>query len=185
MPRLEAPKSRHRQWTTIDGMFLVAATGIGLVGVRENSWTAGFDWGVPAQTNVGWAASLAQIGMLTWALALLAIGRNRRDEPIRRMLRCPGLAACAAGLAGAAYLILLSRVQDLVLSMRGAAPPYRGEILHEVSQTYASSGYFVLISWMTLLATGIWRPRPGWDDRIGRFLGLAWIGISLAVSLGF
>ena len=185
MPGLETPEPRHRQWTTIDGMILVAATGIGLVGVRENSRTAGFAWGFPGQTNVRWAATLAQIAMLAWAVGLLVIGRNRQGGPIWRMLRCPGLFACASGLAGAAYQLFLVRVQGLTFPMVGLSPPYRDAILYEVSQTYASSGYFILISWMTQLATGAWRPSPGWEDRLGRFLGIAWVLVALAVSLGF
>jgi hypothetical protein len=184
MPTLERPNPRHRQWTTIDSMVLVAATGIGLVGVRENYRTAGFAWGFPGQTNIRWGASLAQITMLAWSVALLVIGHNRRSGPIWRMLRSPGLSACAFGLIGAAYPLLLSRLQGLLLSARGLPLPYREPILYEVSQTYISCGYFILISWLTLVATGVWRPSPGWDDRIGRFVGLAWVVIMLLVSLG-
>jgi hypothetical protein len=184
MPTLERPDARHRQWTTIDGMILVAATGTGLVGVRETYRTAGFAWGFPGQTNVRWGATLAQITMLAWAVALLAIGRNRRSGPAWRMLRSPGLAACAFGLAGAAYVLLMGRMQRLLPYVRGLPVPYRGPVLDEVSQTYLSSGYFVLISWLTLLATGVWRPSPGWDDRIGRFVGLAWVVLMLLVTLG-
>ena len=64
MPRRGVRGVRPRQWTTIDGMILIAATGIGLVGPPGELRDTGSAWGFRGQTYVQWAATLAQVAML-------------------------------------------------------------------------------------------------------------------------
>ena len=33
----------------------------------------------------------------------------------------------------------------------------------------------IAVLWSTLLIVGRWDPDRGWDDRLGRLLGLAWL----------
>ena len=154
MPGPDDPMPQCARWTTRDGMILVAATGIGLAGARETYICS--DWSFPGLTYLSRAAPLAQFAMLAWAGALLAIGRHRRRGPAWRTLRSPGLAACAAGLAGAACWILLDGFKCLTYLICGLPSGYyrnvflyRDMFVFEVAGTYTASGYFVLISWMT------------------------------------
>lgn len=172
MPRLEKARPRHAQWSTIDGMILVAATGIGMVGAKEVYGELDLRLGV---TKTRFGASLAQVLMLAWAVGLLIIGRNRLGGPAWRLMRRPGLSACGFGLAAVVLVLFLGRLTEYVQGPRVPRP----RVLYDISQSYATSGYFILIAWSTQLATGVWRPSPDWADRLGRVLGVAWIVIAL------
>ncbi len=171
MDKAVDPRPRHSPWTTRDAMILVAATALGL-GIMMT-----FDPGPGAvllETGVHLAtyAMYAHPLVLAWAVALVVIGRFHRREPRRKFLRRPGHLACVLGLAAYAIETLVDKAEDLVVG-RGAfwEEPFIGFL----PETFIASGLFVLVGWITLLATGSWRPVPDWTDRLGRLLGAGWI----------
>ena len=48
-----------------------------------------------------------------------------------------------------------------------------------VEVSASATGYATAASWITLVLAGVWRPRAHWLDRLGRFLGVLWIGMGL------
>jgi hypothetical protein len=44
-------------------------------------------------------------------------------------------------------------------------------------------GFTVAAIWSLLALSGRWRPERSWIDRLGRLLGVAWIGCAVAVSV--
>lgn len=41
----------------------------------------------------------------------------------------------------------------------------------------------VLTSWLSLKLVGRWKSEPGWDDRLGRFVGVLWVIFYLRAQL--
>jgi hypothetical protein len=45
------------------------------------------------------------------------------------------------------------------------------------------AGYSVALTWLVLILSGRWAADRGWLDRLGRFLGLCWIGLAFLTVL--
>ncbi len=45
-------------------------------------------------------------------------------------------------------------------------------------------GLTILVSWLSLFASGKWRADRSWDDRLGRAMGICWILAAFAVTIG-
>lgn len=142
---------------------------------------------------------------LTVALAILRLRQPR--PPIRRIARQPGAVACFAALTAVAfrlgeealYLVLghLTRQQSSVhlpsppfVRIISAGPlPSAGEWLRnallEMFPVLVSPSVTVAVAvgWCILRAGGLWRPDAGWIDRSGRWLGLYWIGLGIALAV--
>jgi hypothetical protein len=172
------------QWTTIDGMVLVAATGVGLVVLRRVYEE--LEYGVGGVSDLRRLGLLAQPLMLSWAVGLLIVAHNRLREPAWRLTRRPGVLACLMALAMTLIAVAIRYAAVYIAERRGMPSPFgsANSALLLIIQSSLATGFAILFSWATLLATGAWRPSVDWIDRAGRLLGLAWILVWLPLNVG-
>jgi hypothetical protein len=191
----------RRPITLFDLMVLVAATAIGLSLVQfgwprkvAGAWIV--TWPVRASSAAGypsktWVLPIAGRAapflpcLAAWTGAFL-VTRLRSPRPRRRrLLPQPGLVGAVAALSiltiewtllmGSAWFdgrfsfMSPSRINDFVVN---------GAVLlaHHV-------GWAVVVSWLTLVLIGRWRPERSWIDRWGRVLGCTWIIVGPIASL--
>lgn len=119
---------------------------------------------------------------------IAAIGlRLRRPRPDRReLVGQPGSVACIG--AGVAILVPLLdayvRIRPLVSSCMWGELFCKDFLLILVERTIPGSlglaGFGIALTWSLLAAGGRWRAEPSRIDRLGRFLGLAWIAAATA-----
>jgi len=191
------PLTEHRTFSLLDAMTLVAATAVGLAGLRcsaggftqlgaelsdsvtalaapPEGWSS---WGWALFSIYGLVATVLVPFCAAWTLAILGL-RLRRPHPRLRRLACqPGALACYA----AAFALVPAAVGLLglaVLSARNEVELRSWEPIQGLAFVLvpALTGFAVLGSWATLLVGRRWRAEPSWIDRAGRVLGLYWIG---------
>lgn len=159
-------RRRDRPFSILDGMILVAATGVGLALGKTIIHDV---QSMPVHPM--WIARPVSYFLLAWTLAFLPI-RLRRPRPSRRRLFLqPGMAACIAvavvaavdGLSWAYYWGKFGSDGPSQMLERF----WRGHSQHP--------GPAVGLCWLGLVISRRWRPEPTWIDRLGRFLGFLWI----------
>jgi hypothetical protein len=175
---------RHSQWTIVDGMILVAATGVGLVILKE--LYRKLEYGLSGTSDLRRLGLLAQPLMIAWAVGLLIVGHNRLREPSWRLMRRPGVLACVMAVVMTLIALAIRYAAVYVAVRRGLPAPFGSatSTLLLVAQSSLATGFAILFSWTTLLVTGTWRPSSDWIDRSGRLLGLAWVMLWLPLNLG-
>jgi hypothetical protein len=183
-------KPVRQRFTLLDAMVLVAsfALGLGLMkGVTLQWFLIPFDPIGPMSARKGqpwdarewtsWATQTCQnrFNFLMPLLATLTVTvmalRLRPPRPrLSRLLRQPGI----AGIAAATSVIAFWPPLLAILGIRGVlnGPGYDGLICSSIKISVAAS---VGSSWVMLLAGGRWRADPGWSDRLGRLLSVAWL----------
>lgn len=184
MSLAKSGSGRYLQWTVVDGMLLIASTGVGLVLLREIYKE--FDYGVTGLSDLRRFGLLAQPLLLSWAVGLLAVGQHRLREPFWRRMRRPGVLACLMAAAMTLMSLGVRYAAAYVARRRGLPDPFgfSYSTLVLVAQSSLATGFAILFSWATLLAAGAWRPSPDWIDRAGRLLGLAWVMLWLPLNIG-
>jgi hypothetical protein len=186
-PAIREPKPRRR-FRVSDAMILVAATAAGFGMVRaylsqEAVWL-GFSTEMPTGVLDGsfMASKVVPPFLGSWTVALILLRLSGPRPRFRRLVRQPGL---IAGFAATLALAIIT-IPAVIIALSGGWDGLGLFILTTPkSFLYHASlpGLLVLASWLTLAATESWRAEPGWVDRSGRVLGIAWMGLSLA-SLG-
>ena len=105
--------------------------------------------------------------MAGWTLGLLII-RLRRPRPnLRRLARQPGWSASCAAATGI--------VTGIVMAAIGVHGRYGIQYYFDLIPY--PIGIAVAAVWLHLATSGRWRNEPGWIDRTGRVLGVAWLVI--------
>jgi hypothetical protein len=185
---LERPSDR-RPLTLGDAAVWIAATGVSFGLFRAIDSQLGRLYSGPLK-----GVLLGIALLLTWTPALLAL-RLRRPRPVlRRLVRQPGVAALAAattvlavGALDTAIVAIVRLIRVTASSqtgprMRVPRPPdptwWIGPLAHFVPLI----GFAVIGAWVLLALSGRRRPDPGWIDRLGRLLGVAWVALSLVVA---
>jgi len=189
-----------RRITLFDLMILVAATAIGLALVqfgwpRKAAGASIFTWavwpsysGYPSKT---WVLPIAERVapflpcLVGWTGAFLVI-RLRGPRPRRRRLIAqPGLVAAVAALSVLTIeSILLIGSAKFDGRFNWSSPSSINLfIVNGVVLLAHHAGWAVLVSWLTLILIGQWRPERSWVDRGGRVLGCTWIIIGPVASL--
>jgi hypothetical protein len=129
-----------------------------------------------------------------WSLAVVLI--SARDDRKRRRAgaRFAGIAACYAATAATALSCLVaSAFYGLhILANRGIIP---GIFSHPIdthppppfgsARIEGIAGVAVLGAWTVMAAGRRWRTEASWLDRLGRVLGLWWIGTFLIYLYGY
>ena len=192
------PVDPRRAFRLLDAMILIAATAVGFGIVRQMD-SYGFSdaynhirGSLEAALNLGWpfragawlspefVVALSELGLLfvPWLFALsVAViliewrdsGRSLRLHPVR-----PGMMMALAPLL-AIWLVSLPPMFAWLISE--ARVPISFEIPSSDQLFYVSAlvgGLAVIVSWMTMLRSGVWRAESNWVDRLGRLLGLLW-----------
>lgn len=169
-----------RRFTLADAMLLTAATALGL-GVGRlwlemyRAARIGPNYGGPVQHAIRCGYWVA----LAWSLATIPL-RLRPPRPAWRRLRAqPGFVAAVATAAGLLVAVVhewfVLRLRPWSLAMRIYLPAVSSP---------SRFGPMVAVAWLTLALARGWRPEAGWIDRLGRGLGVFWIG-AYAVLLAF
>jgi hypothetical protein len=195
-------RESSRPFRILDGVVLIAATGVGLAGWRfwfavtdsgwDRLWPTGDLWKLERWLIAAqWAAPVASIMLLSWTGAVLLLrlgpGRPRR----RRLWSQPGFLACVAVVLAFALKSVgvgfdtvrwflttsparLSNVGYGAVAGQSALMVFSN---HPVG-SQAKAGQIILLFWLVIWAGGRCRPEPSWIDRSGRALGVAWVCLS-------
>ncbi len=126
--------------------------------------------------------------LVSWSVALTALGLIRSGVPLRRLLARPGYVVCfAVTLEAFVWLGLIILGFGFRIFYR--LPSFWGEDIRALTLRESSTTAYLIMIWWTLLAfSRRWRPSRGWIDRAGRIIGVIWIVsivLHLAVDYGF
>lgn len=199
---METPATRRR-FTLLDAMIVVGSAAPAFAVLRATDETGEWLglladlikpelWRVQLDTFAYLVPLMLTPLAVSATLDVLAL-RLRKPRPGRRRLaRQPGFAACLAtalaGLVGAAFTLARMLVELLgVTANNGGVKPASTswDDPFDWLDLFAHSamplgGFGVVVAWAGLALAGIGRPEPGWVDRMGRLVGLAWIALGLA-----
>lgn len=182
-----------RRFTLLDAMILLAATAIGVQGLRV-IWD-GTTLGAMVRNRAGrWtprevlalaphAVNAAAPVVAAWSAALLAL-RFRRPRPSRRRLGTqPGAVACAAAVLGLTLIALDGLLGRAVAASSEGTPwlavatgldPWRALSMATIDFRNGA-GLMVAGAWLALALGRRRRPEPSWIDRAGRAAGVYWL----------
>lgn len=167
-----------RPFTLMDLLILIAATAVGLGGIRAQSpdieiFTAPYSpisppglirWGSVTASN--WAFYLSPM-LAGWTLGVLALRLRLPRSRLRRLAYQPGWVACCAATTGIAA--------GAVMAAIGVYGRYG--VMYYFDLVPYPVGVSVLAAWGHLIVSGRWRPERSWIDRAGRLIGVAWLAI--------
>jgi len=176
--------SPRRRFTLFDLVVLGSATGAGFAvfrALRIDLAMLGRPIGENSLSRIADQALLSIVPFLiAWTLAFPFVRLRGPRPPFWRIARQPGMAGCTAASVGILYELLWLALIKLKLNVRWAFIP---------GFLPGSSGFLRLIgdlvslwvaaAWMVVALGGRWRAEPGWVDRLGRLLCVAWIATRL------
>jgi len=117
--------------------------------------------------------------LAAWTLAVLGLAFvRRRGDPWR-----PGSVAGAAVLLALACAAISRPEMLFYYRARPTGPLYLDWLPWWLSLWLSVprlAGFAVAASWLSLGLGGGWKSDPGWIDRAGRFLGVAWLILGTA-----
>jgi hypothetical protein len=124
--------------------------------------------------------------LLAWTLAVLARAVLSPPRPRFKLLRQPGIMAGVACLTAFCVAALESPAMLMTWWPRTAPPTFHWEDwwLFTWFNLPRTAGYSVALTWLVLILSGCWAANREWLDRLGRFLGLCWIGLALLIVSG-
>jgi hypothetical protein len=160
-----------RRFTLLDAMVLVAATSVGLSIVRAAPFKL---------------FSIAQLILVSWTVAVVLLGLSRTRPWLRGRFGSPGMAACGAACLAMGIFIAVTLAfhlarQDpawwlLPLPVRNVC---RGVELWISMSAAAWPALGVVLTWFVFRKPSGWPNEPDWHDRLGRILGVIWIGFAM------
>lgn len=169
----------RRPITILDGLVLIAATGIGIAGARKMRASQGLPsiW-------VGLDVVNGSVPfMLALTLGLLALGLRGPRPPRRKLGARPGWVAClVVGIALGidAGLHLMNRgVAAAFLPSGGLGVSGELDLLltNTIWRMTSVGTHAVAAAWAVMALLGCWRPRRDWVDRLGLILGVYWLAL--------
>jgi hypothetical protein len=191
------PTVRHRKFTLLDAIVLIAATAVALVPARY--FYAGLFGGGSADDATGGSSIsnfvaacylLSLPFLFFWSAALWGL-RLRQPRPrSARIYRQPGTAACVTIVVSVMFRI--ARDVFIVWDPFGILAAKQGRFWHglivfgDLSEVYETTLAFgVPFVWLILWLSETWRAEPSWIDRAGRFVGLWCIAVCLLFDWGW
>ncbi len=184
-----------RRFTLLDAMIGVSAVALAMAATRWKYVGYAWFWNLDRE---GWTpgatarrlVTAAAFALPTLFAATLALGLARLTPPrppLRRIALQPGAAACgmvslAVAIEGVDYF-----VRQAAHSLRmghtranfGRSVASQGFLdlltTHVLIRSAYAASYAILTTWFVLALSRRGRPDPGWIDRTGRALGVAWI----------
>jgi hypothetical protein len=105
-------------------------------------------------------------------LAVLPLQLRRSRLALSRVLTQPGVVACS--------IAILQLAEGAMLASLAMTSP----------RTFALAlspaiGISIAAAWLIVAFNGRWKSEAGWDDRIGRALGVCWIIMPLALIVAY
>jgi hypothetical protein len=180
----------------LDALILVAATAIGLAGLRASvgdlrevreelseSLAAiaappneGPTWSWAIYSGYGLVVTVLVPFCWAWTLAFLALRLRRPRPPWRRLACQPGAIACGS----AAFVLVPALVGLIFFWMFLPKVDFESERWQKCLGCFfillpAMTGSTVLGAWGSLILGRRYRVEPSWIDRAGRLLGIYWI----------
>ncbi len=185
-----------RPFRIVDLMVLVAATAVAFA-IYRNGVRPGIAFTTFGGNNEAWLFFwMHQVTMFPaiWSIAVFVIDFFDRRKRRRRVARHAGVIACCAAsvavvvssLVSSSFYIVhyLEDMQAIPKILSHARqlhpPPPLGEAPLE-----AFVGAGVLGAWSALVISRNWRTEPSGIDRLGRLLGVTWIGLFLLYLYGY
>jgi hypothetical protein len=177
-------KPAERRLHLSDLMLLVAATAPAFLVVQMH-WpidTTIMNSYVNITTTIRNFMYVLSFPMAAWTLTLFLLRLRRPRPPMRQLIHHSGTSACTG-----AVVVMVVRLITLALVLGFTAvdlPSYRslpgivvliGDI-DEFQAVPSEIGCAVAAIWTLQLISGQWEARPSWIDRLGRVLGMFWIG---------
>lgn len=186
MPDGDTPARRFR---LIDAIVLVACAALMLSADRAIHWF--WVWGdpvasfTPSETRrMAWSLALA-----AFIVPLLGSLLARREDRSRLRNGAPGLLVYpAVATVAAARLLGWSAQASTFALFQGRQGVYEirwtVEVLNYLGNDLRKDvAIAILASWLALTIVGRWNPDKTWDDRLGRLIGVGWMGFYLGAPL--
>jgi hypothetical protein len=117
--------------------------------------------------------------LIPWTVAVFLMRLRLPRPPLRRLVFQPGMAACGAVTIWLGFKTLLLVLMLGVPQQRPLVQAYMGDGLAIVSWAAPA----VAGAWLLLIFSGHWRSERGWIDRLGRTLGVCWLGLEAFNSI--
>jgi hypothetical protein len=187
--------SVRRPLRIIDLMVLVAATAVAFAiyrrGVQPGLAFTTFGTNFEAQVFV-WMHQFTMFPAM-WSIAVLAIDRFDSRKRRRRVVRDAGVIACGAATVVIAISSLISSsfylvhlLEDFQAIPRVLSHPRSMHLLPPFGEAPLEMfvGAAVVGAWAALALARRWRAEPSGIDRLGRVLGLSWIGLLILYIYG-
>ena len=193
-------KRAGRKMSVVDLLILVVTAGIGMGCLLAVDRTllanrlSDMHWLRVRWDPVGWRIVLNELIAYVlpllggWAAVLPLLRLRDRRPRLRRSFSQPGIVACLAAWAGAAWGALAMVVAFGLWQTRPGASgtlasfwKWAREFL--AGQMVGMSGLAVAAAWLGLILAGRWRRPEDWIDRLGRILGWGWIGAGFIWAL--
>jgi hypothetical protein len=169
------PEGSDRKLNLVDAAVLVAATAVGLVGVREIY--PDDLWPRSGSSLIWFFRGPSTCLGVAWALALVLLRFRHPRPPRHRVVVQPGFVACIASLGslplGLACALFFCGVRTL--PDPGSGITYIYSTVYFWAWASDPAPKIVLGAWAGLWLAGRWSPERSWIDRAGRALGLFWI----------
>lgn len=182
-------RREKRGFGVSDGLIFIAATACGLASIRVAFPRFSLAFVRDArELQKGWSLSLValmayhvllqalQPCLAAWTIAAAGLYWRRPRQIARQIIRQPGAIASHA----AAITNLLIAVPAIVLVLLFGEPTdvYWSYMLAIINSTHA--GAAIMWCWLSMALYSRWRSEPVWLDRLGRALGITWVGIAAA-----
>lgn len=182
-----------RRFQVRDSLVLVVAAALMLSANRSVDWlwvshyaNGGILHSFNSHENTRVACSMAAIDL---SLCLLCSVLLRPNDRARLRYGAPGLlvhlvilAAVAVRVAERAANAGLHALFGLKLGFPGQG--WRFSLLTALNREFPRDATMaILAGWLALAVVGRWKPERAWDDRLGRFLGIAWVILYLGSDL--
>jgi hypothetical protein len=122
----------------------------------------------------------------TWTLAILVEAALSPRGPRWRSLRQPGILVAVACVAAFCVAAVEATPMRITWWPKTAPPTFYWGDWWTFTWFHLprAAGYSVALTWLVLTLSGRWTAARGWLDRLGRFLGLCWIGLAVLAVLG-
>lgn len=169
-----------RRFTILDAMLLVAAAACGIAVERATDYDlnarlvrAG-TLGGHIVAHLDYAQSKYLPFAVTGTIALMVARLVPPRASFPRLSRQPGAVACFVAT------LTISILAAWVVSVHFFKPArYHRPFSLWLYSLYVS--FAVIGGWSSLALSGRWRAEPSWVDRVGRFMGIIWIGTLIVV----
>jgi hypothetical protein len=164
-----------------DAMVFIAATALALGGYRWliDAWRV--DHADPTRDPKFQVIVAVSFIALSWTLVLLPLGWREPRRLRRGRDRRPGMAMSLAVVVQMAFETFY--LAGNLIDHRGGPPlVHVWNYLLTVALPYRNA-IAVAVAWTILWRTAGWLPKPCWNDRLGRALGVFWIGAAVVLNI--